>query len=126
MRRLVTFSAVCLAVLWVAVPAQAFAHNNVHNQNLHALLDGLTLLVVSAPVWTALLWGRGSRWWLAGLIAVVQVPVAVIGFLPINDPMVHLAAFVLALTLTGSSIAVVRRQARLDSVARPRPVDPAR
>jgi len=111
MRRLITFSAVVLAVLWAAAPAQAFAHNNVSNQTLHALLDGLTLVVVSAPVWTALSWGRGSRWWLAGLVAVVQVPVAVIGFLPISNPMVHLAAFVVALTLTGSSIAVVRRRA---------------
>lgn len=86
-----------------------------HDPVLHALLDGLTLLVVSAPVWTALLWGRTRRWLLAALIAVVQAPVAIIGFVPLSDPMLHLAAFVAALTLTGLSLAVVRWHARLEA-----------
>lgn len=109
MRRASVIAGLVLAALWVAAPAQAFAHNNVHNANLHALLDGLTLLVASAPIWTALLW-RGARpWWLAALIALVQLPVAVIGFVPIVDPVPHLVLFALALTLTGLSLALVRR-----------------
>jgi hypothetical protein len=116
MRRAAVVVPLVLAALWVAAPAQAFAHNAVHSPALHAVLDGLTLLVVSAPVWTALLWGGGHRWWLAGLIAVVQVPVAIIGFVPIADPVVHLTLFGLALGLT----AVALRVARTQPVARTR------
>ncbi|GID91647.1 hypothetical protein ACFQFC_01530 [Amorphoplanes digitatis] len=109
MRRAAVIAGSVLAALWIASPAQAFAHNAVHNANLHALLDGLTLLVASAPIWTAVLW-RGSRaWLLAALIAVVQVPVAVIGFVPIVDPALHLTLFGLALALTGFSLWLVRR-----------------
>jgi hypothetical protein len=110
MRRSAVFAAVFAATLWIAAPAQAFAHNRVHNPTLHAVLDGLTLLVASAPVWTALLWRGQRRWLLAALIAVVQIPVAVIGFVPILDPMLHLALFALALGLTGYSLHLVRRE----------------
>ena len=111
MRRAAVVLALVLTGLWIASPAQAFAHNRVHSPALHALLDGLTLLVVSAPVWTALLWSGGRRWLLAALVAVVQIPVAVIGFVPIVNPYLHLALFVLALTLTAVSLRTVRRQA---------------
>ncbi|MGK5685422.1 hypothetical protein [Actinoplanes sp. URMC 104] len=120
MRRAATVLALVLAGLWIATPAQAFAHNAVHQPALHALLDALTLVVASAPVWTALLWSRGNRWWLAALIAVVQLPVAIIGFVPIADPALHLSLFVLALTLTAVSLRVVRRQARAAAA----PVEP--
>ncbi|MFD0524203.1 hypothetical protein [Paractinoplanes durhamensis] len=86
MRRAAVLVAALVAALWIASPAQAFAHNNVHSTSLHAVLDALTLLVASAPVWTALLWSGGNRWWLAALIAVVQIPVAIIGFVPIANP----------------------------------------
>ena len=112
MRRAAALLALVLAGLWIASPAQAFAHNNVHNTTLHAVLDALTLVVASAPVWTALLWSGGNRWWLAGLIAIVQIPVAVIGFVPIADPTLHLTLFVTALALTGASLRTVRTQAR--------------
>ncbi len=121
MRRVAAVAGILLLSLWVATPAQAFAHNAVHNANLHALLDGLTLLLVSAPVWTALLWSGGSRWWLAGLIAIVQVPVAVIGFVPIANPVVHLTLFTLALALTAVSLRIVRTQARASAPARTAP-----
>ena len=116
MRRAAVIVPLILAALWVATPAQAFAHNAVHSTTLHAVLDGLTLLLVSAPVWTALLWSGGNRWWLAGLIAIVQIPVAIIGFVPIADPYVHLTLFALALVLTGVSLRVVRTQARAAAV----------
>jgi len=121
MRRATVVLAFVLAGLWTATPAQAFAHNAVHNSALHALLDGLTLVVVSAPVWTALLWSGGNRWWLAALIAVVQVPVAVIGFVPIADPRVHLALFAIAIVLTGFSLRIVRQQARVATPAEVKP-----
>ena len=111
MRRAAVVLTLVLAGLWIATPAQAFAHNGVHQPALHAVLDGLTLLVASAPVWTALLWTGGRRWLLAALIAVVQIPVAVIGFVPIADPALHLALFAVALTLTGLSLWAVRRPA---------------
>ncbi|GIM92292.1 hypothetical protein [Paractinoplanes toevensis] len=112
MRRAAVFVAALVAALWIASPAQAFAHNNVHSTYLHAVLDALTLVVVSAPVWTALLWAGGRRWWLAALIAVVQIPVAVIGFVPIANPYLHLTLFVIALGLTAVSLRIVRQQAR--------------
>ncbi|MFI7599853.1 hypothetical protein [Actinoplanes sp. NPDC049681] len=111
MRRAAVLSGSFLATLWIAAPAQAFAHNNVQNANLHALLDGLTLAVVSAPVWTALLWRGPRRLLLAALVAVVQVPVAVIGFMPAVNPYLHLTLFVLALALTGISLRLARRGA---------------
>jgi hypothetical protein len=119
MRRAAVLLTLVAATLWIATPAQAFAHNNVHNAYLHAVLDALTLVVVSAPVWTALLWTGGSRWWLAALIAVVQVPVAIIGFVPIANPWLHLTLFVIAIALTGLSLRVVRTQARTAAVPAP-------
>jgi len=117
MRRAPAVLTLVVAGLWIATPAQAFAHNAVHNSALHALLDGLTLVVVSSPVWTALLWSGGSRWWLAALIAVVQIPVAIIGFASIANPWLHLTLFAIALVLTGVSLRVVRGQARAAAVA---------
>ncbi len=117
MRRAAVVLALVLAGLWVATPAQAFAHNAVHNSALHAVLDGLTLLVASAPVWTALLWAGGRRWLLAALIGVVQIPVAVIGFVPIANPYLHLTLFGIALGLTAVSLRVVRNQARQAAAA---------
>ncbi|MFI5493914.1 hypothetical protein [Actinoplanes sp. NPDC051859] len=111
MRRTAVLIGTVLAALWVAVPAQAFAHNAVHHAGMHALLDGLTLAVASAPVWTALLWRGSHRLWLAALISVVQIPVAVIGFVPIANPYLHLTLFAVALGLTGVSLHLVRRSA---------------
>ncbi|MEU4236731.1 hypothetical protein [Actinoplanes sp. NPDC026619] len=120
MRRAAVLVAALVAALWIASPAQAFAHNNVHNTYLHAVLDAFTLVVVSAPIWTALLWSGASRWWLAALIAVVQVPVAIIGFVPIANPWLHLTLFVIAIGLTAVSLRVVRQQARAAAL-RPAP-----
>lgn len=112
MRRAMVLIGLVVAGLLVASPAQAFAHNSVHNVYLHAVLDALTLVVVAAPVWTAYAWGRSRRGLLIALVAVVQVPVAVIGFVPIDNPVIHLAAFGTALTLTGLSLWAVRRARR--------------
>lgn len=110
MRRTAVILGTLAVALWIAAPAQAFAHNAVHNPTLHAVLDGLTLLVATSPIWTALLWRGERRWLLAALIAVVQLPVAVIGFVPIADPALHLFLFATALTITGVSLKIVRRQ----------------
>lgn len=109
MRRASAVAALVLAALWVAAPAQAFAHNAVHHATLHAVLDGLTLAVASAPIWTALLWRGSRRRLLAVLVAIVQIPVAIIGFVPIVNPWLHLTLFALALGLTGASLHAVRR-----------------
>jgi len=77
-----------------------------------ALLASGTFRTVSAPIWTALLWSGSRRWSLIALIAVVQLPVAVIGFVPIINPMLHLALFGIALGITAASLRLVRREAR--------------
>jgi hypothetical protein len=89
----------------------AFFHNNVPSPYLHAVLDVLTLAVVTAPLWTAYFRGGRRRGLLLALVAVVQFPVAAIGFVPIINPLLHALLFVTALTLTGLSIAAVRRSA---------------
>jgi len=101
----------------MAAPPVAFFHNNVHNPYVHVVLDVLTLAVATAPLWTAYLWGGQRRALLLALVAVVQLPVAVIGFVPAVNPVVHAATFAGALLLTGFSLAAVRRAARsADSV----------
>ena len=115
MRRVGLVVGLVVAGLLVASPTQAFAHNAVHNAFLHAVLDALTLVAVAAPVLTAYVWGRARRGLLVALVAVVQVPVAVIGFVPIANPVIHLAAFGTALTLTGLALWAVRRAARSEA-----------
>ncbi|MDG4827137.1 hypothetical protein O7635_35275 [Asanoa sp. WMMD1127] len=110
MRRLATVVAAAAAALWVAAPASAFAHANVVNPYVHAALDVLTLAVVTAPLWTAYFWA-GRRLPLVALVAVVQLPVAVIGFTRFLDPLWHGVALVAALALTLFSLVTVRRLA---------------
>jgi hypothetical protein len=97
----------------------AFFHNHVTNPYAHAVLDVLTLAVATAPLWTAYFWGVRRRGLLLALIAIVQLPVAVIGFVPAVDPILHAITFVGALTLTGFSLATVRRAARQAGAAAP-------
>jgi hypothetical protein len=120
MRRAAVVIPLAAAVLWFATPAQAFAP--VDTTDLDSVRDGLILLVASAPVWTAFLWGDARRWWLIGLITVVQVPVTLIGFVPIVDPYVHLTLFALTLLVTGAALRVVRTR----PVAAGRPYPPVR
>jgi hypothetical protein len=108
MRRVGIVVGLVVAGLLVASPAQAFAHNAVHNT--------FTLVAVTAPVWTAYAWGRARRGLLVALVAVVQVPVAVIGFVPIANPVIHLVAFATALALTGLSLWTVRRAGRSEAL----------
>jgi|SRR5688500_9278195 hypothetical protein len=113
MRRAAIVLATTLTLLTISAPAAAYAHDRVANPFLHAVLDVLTLAVVTAPVWTVFSWSRGRRsLWLAGLIAVVQLPAAVMAFTPIANPLLHTVALVTGLALTASSIVYVRREAR--------------
>ena len=96
----------------MTAPPLAFFHNSVTNPYVHAALDVLTLAVATAPLWTAFLWGAQRRGLLLALVAVVQLPVAVIGFVPAVNPIVHVVTFVSALTLTALSLAAVRRTTR--------------
>ncbi|MFI5838495.1 hypothetical protein ACIA8K_02090 [Catenuloplanes sp. NPDC051500] len=99
------------AILWVAAPASAFAHDKVANPYLHALLDMLSLAVVISPIVSAYLWGSERRGLLLALTGLVQAPVAVIAFVPVVPPAVHLLLFGVALGLTIGSISFVRRSA---------------
>jgi hypothetical protein len=120
MRRVAVTALGVLAILWVATPASAFAHDRVANPYLHMALDVLVLAAVTAPLWTAYLWGgtglsgrerRNRRALLLALVTVVQVPVAVVAFVPIIHPGVHAAALAGALALTVASLAYTRRSA---------------
>jgi hypothetical protein len=111
-RRVMSVLAMAAGLLLVAAPASAFAHNAVQSRLLHALLDGLTLLVVTAPLWSALLWGPARRRLLLALVAVVQVPVAVIAFVPIANPWLHVVSLSGALGLTVLSLWSVHRTPR--------------
>ncbi|WP_117213807.1 hypothetical protein [Allorhizocola rhizosphaerae] len=114
MRRAAIVLGTALTLLTISAPASAYAHDRVANPFLHAVLDVLTLAVVTAPVWTVFSWSRGRRsLWLAGLIAAVQIPAAVMAFVPVADPVLHAVALVTSLALTASSIAYVRREARV-------------
>jgi hypothetical protein len=111
MRRPAVTALGVLAILWVATPASAFAHDRVANPYLHIALDVLVLAVVTAPLWTAYLWGGRRRAHLLALVTVVQLPVAVVAFVPIVHPWVHAAALAGALALTAGSLAYTRRSA---------------
>lgn len=113
MRRAATVLGTTLTLLAVSAPAYAYAHDRVTNPYLHSLLDVLTLAVVTAPIWTAFTWARGRHTaWLITLIAMVQVPAAVLAFVPIANPILHAVALVTGLGVTASSIVYVRREAR--------------
>lgn len=113
MRRAATVLGTALTLLAVSAPAYAYAHDRVSSPYLHTLLDVLTLVVVTSPVWTVFTWARGRRTaWLVALIALVQLPAAVLGFVPIADPVLHAVAFVASLGVTASSILYIRREAR--------------
>lgn len=113
MRRAATILGTTLTLLAVSAPANAYAHDRVSNPYLHAILDVLTLAVVTAPIWTAFSWARGRHpAWLIGLIALVQIPAAVLAFVPIADPVLHAVALAVSLGVTASSIVYVRRESR--------------
>ncbi|MFI5958715.1 hypothetical protein [Cryptosporangium sp. NPDC051539] len=117
MRRLLVVLAGALTVLAVASPASAFAHDRVANPYLHSLLDVLTLAVVTAPLWTAYFWGGARRGALLALVIGLQLPVAVVAFVPIANPALHAVALTSGLALTVLSVAVVRRSARVEQTA---------
>lgn len=108
MRRLAVVLGGLAGVLWVAAPAAAFAHDRVRNPYLHAVLDVLSLAVVTAPLWTAYLWRGARRGPLLALVAVVQLPVAVIAFVPATGLATRLASGLTALALTAISLCYVR------------------
>ncbi|MFC7245837.1 hypothetical protein ACFQO7_25460 [Catellatospora aurea] len=114
MRRAATILGTTLAALMISAPAYAYAHDKVTNPVLHAILDVLTLAVVTAPVWTAFAWSRGRRSAaLMLLIGLVQIPAGVLAFVPIPDPVLHAAALVTSLAITVTSIVYVRREVAL-------------
>lgn len=122
MRRAALVLTPILAGVLVSAPAYAFAHDRVHNPYLHALLDVLTFAVVSAPIWSAFLWGAARRGVLLALIAVVQLPTAVIAFVPIQNPVLHGIALTIGLGVTIASVVFVRRLARAPHEAAAREV----
>ncbi|WP_018351054.1 hypothetical protein [Longispora albida] len=114
MRRALLALGTAIGILLIAAPASAFAHDRVHNVFLHSLLDVVTLAVVSAPLWTAYLWGGRRRALLVALVSVVQIPVAIAAFVPIPNPWLHSAAMAGALTLTGLALYFTRPSRRAE------------
>jgi hypothetical protein len=71
------------------------------------------------------LWGAHRRGLLIALVGVVRLPVAVIGFVPILDPVLHAVSVVVALALTAAGLFFVRRSADVHRErARPGPRRP--
>jgi hypothetical protein len=119
MRRLALMTGIALAVLSTSTPAQAFFHSAVTNVYLHAALDLLTFALVTAPILTAYLWAGRRRGMLIALVALVQLPVAIAGFVPIINPVLHLAMAMTAVGLTAATLVWVRRSTCTETEARP-------
>lgn len=111
MRRAAAVVALAALTLSVSAPAYGYAHDRVANPYLHVALDILTMAAVTAPLWTAYLWGGERRGLLLALVALVQAPVGVLAFTPIPNPALHAAALVSGLTLTGVALWLTRRAA---------------
>jgi hypothetical protein len=108
MRRILAMGIAVTAILLIAAPASGYFHQSVQNPVLHWVLDVLTLAVVTSPLWTIYAWGGQRRPLLYALVCVVQLPVAVLAFLPMEDPALRLAALMFGLGMTATSIAMVR------------------
>jgi hypothetical protein len=114
-RRLAFVATVAAALVAVSSPAMAFQHDRVQNPVVHWALDIAILAIVVAPIWTALLWGKGrSKWLLVGLIGLVQAPVAILGFSPDASALFAGSGLFLGLAITTAAIAYTRRATRLE------------
>jgi hypothetical protein len=114
-RRLAFVATVAAMIVSVSSPAMAFQHDRVQNPVVHWALDIAILAIVVAPIWTALLWGRGrSKWLLVALIALVQVPVAILGFSPEASALFAGGGLFLGLAITVAAIWYTRRLTRLE------------
>lgn len=118
-RRLAFVATFAAMIVSVSSPAMAFQHDRVQNPVVHWALDIAILAIVVAPIWTALLWGRGrSKWLLAALIAFVQLPVAVLGFSPTASALFAGGGLFLGLAITTAAIWHTRRLTRRERAAR--------
>lgn len=114
-RRLAFVATVAAALVALSSPAMAFQHDRVQNPVVHWALDIAILAIVVAPIWTALLWGKGrSKWMLAALIGLVQVPVAILGFSPEASALFAGSGLFLGLAITTAAIWHTRRLTRLE------------
>jgi len=112
-RRLAFVATVAAMIVSVSSPAMAFQHDRVQNPVLHWAIDIAILAIVVAPIWTALLWGKGrSKWLLVGLIAFVQLPVAILGFSPSASALFAGSGLFLGLAITTAAIWYTRRLTR--------------
>lgn len=117
-RRLAFVATVAAMIVSVSSPAMAFQHDRVQNPVVHWALDIAILAIVVAPIWTALLWGKGrSKWLLAGLIAFVQLPVAILGFSPDASAWFAGSGLFLGLAITTAAIVYTRRVTRQERLA---------
>lgn len=112
-RRLAFVATVAAMIVSVSSPAMAFQHDRVQNPVVHWAIDIAILAIVVAPIWTALLWGKGrSKWLLVGLIAFVQLPVAILGFSPSASALFAGSGLFLGLAITTAAIVYTRRVTR--------------
>jgi MFS family permease len=117
-RRLAFVATVAAMIVSVSTPAMAFQHDRVLNPLVHWALDIAILAIVVAPIWTALLWGKGrSKWLLVGLVAFVQLPVAILGFSTTASALFAGSGLFLGLAITVAAIVYTRRLARREALA---------
>lgn len=112
-RRLAFVATMAAMIVSVSSPAMAFQHDRVQNPVVHWALDIAVLAIVVAPIWTALLWGKGrSKWLLVGLIAFVQLPVAILGFSSTASALFAGSGLFLGLAISTAAIVYTRRVTR--------------
>jgi hypothetical protein len=117
-RRLAFVATVAAMIVSVSTPAMAFQHDRVQNPLVHWALDIAVLAIVVAPIWTALLWGkRRSKWLLVGLVAFVQLPVAILGFSTTASALFAGSGLFLGLAITVAAIVYTRRVTRREALA---------
>jgi hypothetical protein len=117
-RRLAFVATVAAMIVSVSSPAMAFQHDRVQNPVVHWALDIAVLAIVVAPIWTALLWGKGrSKWLLAGVIGLVQMPVAILGFSPGASAVFAGSGLFFGLAITTAAIVYTRRVTRFEARA---------
>jgi MFS family permease len=117
-RRLAFVATVAAMIVSISTPAMAFQHDRVQNPVVHWALDIAVLAIVVAPIWTALLWGRGrSKWLLVGLVAFVQLPVAILGFSKTASALFAGSGLFFGLAITVAAIIYTRRVTRREALA---------
>jgi hypothetical protein len=122
MRRTILLTApIGLLTVLFLTPLHRIVHPRAAGGALHVAFDIVTILAVTAPLWTSLLWGARYRAHRYPLLVAVQLPVAALALAPVEFGL-QLAAITFGLGVT----AIALGASRLRPARRTRPVYYAR